>query len=66
MHAFDPGSLDRVVNEGMKILTGVDQAGNRSLAELAYRRRGLFVSLAAILLVVIALAIKIRGLEAKS
>ena len=66
MHAFDAGSLDRVVEEGTKILAGVDQAGNRSLAELAYRRRGLFVSLAAILLVVIALAVKIRGLQAKS
>ena len=66
MHAFDPGSLDGVVAEGMKILAGVDQAGNRSLAELAYRRRGLFVSLAAILLLVIALVFKIKGLEAKS
>jgi predicted CXXCH cytochrome family protein len=63
MHAFDPGSLDQIVNDGAKMLIGVDQAGNRALAELAYRRRGLFISLAAILLFVIALAFKIRGLK---
>jgi predicted CXXCH cytochrome family protein len=67
MHAFDPASLDRVVADGTKILAGVDQAGNHALVELSYRRRGLFVSLAAILLVVIALAFKIKGLkEAKT
>ncbi len=63
IHAFDPASLDHVVDDGTKILAGVDQAGNRAVVELSYRRRGLFISLAAILLVVIALAFKIKGLE---
>jgi predicted CXXCH cytochrome family protein len=63
IHAFDPASLDSVVAEGAKILSGVEQGGNRALSELAYRRRGLFVSLAAILLFVVALALKVRSLR---
>jgi predicted CXXCH cytochrome family protein len=63
LHAFDPASLDSVVNDGTKILDGVDQSGNRALSELAFRRRGLFVSLGAILLFVIALALKVRNLR---
>jgi hypothetical protein len=41
----------------------VDRAGEEAAAELAYRRRGLAVSLGAILLFVAALALKIRQLE---
>ena len=63
VHAFDPAALDAVVNDGTKILAGVDQAGTKALGELAYRRRGLFVSLGVILLVVMALAFKIRDLN---
>jgi predicted CXXCH cytochrome family protein len=62
VHAFNPESLDAVVNEGSKILEGVDRAGADALDELAYRRRGLFVSLALILIVVTALGLKVRGL----
>jgi predicted CXXCH cytochrome family protein len=62
IHAFNPASLDSVVAEGTKILSGVEQGGNRALSELAYRRRGLFVSLGAILLFVVALALKVRSL----
>jgi predicted CXXCH cytochrome family protein len=62
MHAFDPARLDVVVSEGMKTLLGVTQGGNRALAELDYRRRGLFVSLVLILLFVGALGFKIRSL----
>ena len=62
VHAFDPASLDAVVAEGTKILSGVEQGGNRALSELAFRRRGLFVSLGAILLFVIALALKVKSL----
>jgi predicted CxxxxCH...CXXCH cytochrome family protein len=63
VHAFDPAALDVVVNDGMKIVTGVNQGGNRAVAELAYRRRGLFVFLALTLLFVVALAFKIRDLD---
>ena len=63
MHAFSPAAVDPVIDEGMKILGGVEQAGTRALADLQFRRRGLFVSLGAILFVVVALAFKIRELD---
>ena len=65
VHAFDPAALDLVVNDGAKILAEVDRAGDRALQELAFRRRGLFLSLGVILLVVVALAFKIRELDAR-
>jgi predicted CXXCH cytochrome family protein len=63
VHAFDPAALDVVVNDGMKIVAGVNQGGNRAVAELAYRRRGLFFFLALTLLFVVALTFKIRDLD---
>jgi len=63
IHAFDPAALDLIVNEGMKGLSAVEQAGNQAVADLRFRRRGLFVSFGAILLVVIGLALKIRQLD---
>jgi len=63
IHRFDPAALDRVVEEGMKGLSSVERAGNQALADLNYRRRGLFVSFAAIMLVVIGLVLKIRELD---
>jgi predicted CXXCH cytochrome family protein len=66
VHAFDPAALDLVVAEGTQILDGVNRAGADALDELAYRRRGLFVSLGLILVVVTALALKIRDLRKES
>ena len=47
----------------MKSLAAVEAAGHRALADLQYRRRGLFISLVAILLVVVGLSLKIRELN---
>jgi hypothetical protein len=44
----------------------VDQAADTAAAELRFRRRGLAASLAAILLVVVALGFKIRQLERRA
>lgn len=63
MHAFKPETVYTVVSDGMKIVTRVNEGGNRALAELSYRRKGLIVALGAILLVVVALALKIRDLD---
>ena len=56
MHAFDPSLVAPVIAQGMKILEGVDTAGQKGVAELRFRRRGLAISLGAILLLVVALA----------
>ena len=63
IHTFDPAAVDQIVNEGMTALIAVGQAGNQALADLQYRRRGLFISLVAILLVVVGLFLKIRELN---
>ena len=65
MHAFDSARVAPIVEEGLATVAGVDRAGDRANAELRFRRRGLAASLVAILLVVIALGLKIRQLEAR-
>ena len=66
MHTFDPAHVTPVVAEGLAALAAVDAAGDKAAAELRFRRRGLAASLGAILLVVLALAIKIRQLERRA
>ena len=66
VHAFDPAVVDGVVNEGIKALRDVSRAGDEALSDLQYRRRGLFVSLAAILLLVVGLSLKIRELNRRA
>ena len=63
MHAFDPARLEPVIAEGLRIVASVDTAGERAVGELRFRRRGLALSLGAILLVIVALAMKIRQID---
>ena len=63
MHAFDPKTVSAVLQAGLGITAKVDADGQAALAEVSYRRTGLAISLGAILLVVVALALKIRSLS---
>ena len=63
MHAFDAKQVTGVIADGMAIVKGIDESGQRGVAELEYRRRGLAVSFAAILLVVVGLYLKVRQLD---
>lgn len=63
MHAFEPTQVSSVLADGMKIVAAVDQSGQRGLAELRYRRRGLAWSLGAIMLVVVSLGLKLRQID---
>jgi predicted CXXCH cytochrome family protein len=63
MHAFTPDTVVPIVNEGIEQLVAIEGAGNEALAELSYRRRGLAMSLLAILLLVVALGMKIRRID---
>ena len=65
MHASEPAKVDAVAQEGLKILTGVNQGGQKAVAELKFRRTGLAVSLAAILLVVVAIFLKVRQIDSR-
>jgi predicted CXXCH cytochrome family protein len=64
MHAFDPAPVSTMLQQGLAITARVDAAGQVALDEVAFRKRGLAVSLGAILLVVVALALKVRRLRA--
>jgi predicted CXXCH cytochrome family protein len=63
MHAFQPAQVGPIVADGMTIVSSVERAGQRGIDELRFRRRGLAVSLAAILVVVFALAAKVRQID---
>ncbi len=65
VHGFtrSPDSaFDKKHQEGVAFANHAIQSGHKSLDELRYRRRGLFVSLGLIALVLVALALKIRSL----
>jgi hypothetical protein len=63
MHASNAALVDPVLADGVKLVDQVDAAGGQMLAELGYRRAGLAISLAAILMVVVGLALKIRQID---
>ena len=63
VHTSDPEHVAPVIADGLKIVAASTARAHAGTAELRYRRRGLAVSLGAILLVVIALALKIRRLD---
>jgi predicted CXXCH cytochrome family protein len=63
MHAAAPPLVDAVIADGEKIVAGVDRSSQRGVAELQYRRRGLALSLGAILIVVIGLGLKVRQID---
>jgi len=63
MHGFVPERVTPILGDGMKIVAAADRAGQSGVAELRYRRRGLAVSLAAILVFVVALGLKVRQID---
>jgi predicted CXXCH cytochrome family protein len=65
MHAFEPTQVTPVIAEGMTIIKAVDEAGQRGVAELRFRRLGLALSLGAILLVVVGLAWKVKQIDSR-
>lgn len=63
MHTFDPKAVDPILEEGLGLTATVNQAAHAAQAEVSYRKTGLAVSLAGIVLVVVALNLKIRSLK---
>jgi predicted CXXCH cytochrome family protein len=64
VHRFDPAALRTVLNEGAAITGAATQSGLKALAELAFRRKGLAVSVAILLAMIGLVLAKIRQLEA--
>jgi hypothetical protein len=63
VHTANPAVLEPATADGLKIVTSVEAVARQGNAELRFRRRGLAVSLAAILLVVVGLALKVRQID---
>jgi predicted CXXCH cytochrome family protein len=63
MHAANPDAVEKILENGEAIVARSVQAGQRGLDELGYRRRGLALSLVAILLVVAGLVLKLRQID---
>ena len=64
MHAFDAGAGRRRSSlTARRSSRASTRAGQKGVAELRFRRRGLAVSLGAILLLVVALGLKVRQIE---
>jgi predicted CXXCH cytochrome family protein len=63
VHAFATVPVQEKVAEGLQIATTARDMGLSALAELDYRRRGLFVSVFFILLLVVGLYLKIKQIE---
>ena len=66
MHGFVLASVAPIIADGSKIVATVDAAGQQGVAELRFRRRGLAISLGAILLLVVALGLKVRQIDRRS
>ncbi len=66
VHAFSVKELENVIRPGLDVARRGYQAGERALAELTYRRKGLAISLLFILLLAALLYLKIRELEGRS
>lgn len=62
VHTFSQKAVGAKQQEGLKHAEAALIAGQSSLDELLYRRRGLLVALGGVLLVLVALALKIRTL----
>jgi len=65
VHTFTPTRVEDTVTTGNKLATQAYKAGEEALAELAFRRKGLALSLIIIALVVLGLWLLIRELEAR-
>jgi hypothetical protein len=65
VHAFATGAVRTEVTAGLDIAARAHARGERALAELGFRRRGLFASLVVIGLVILGLVLKIRQIEGR-
>ncbi|MGE5176123.1 MAG: cytochrome c3 family protein [Hyphomicrobiales bacterium] len=63
IHTYDPPRLLKRADEGIEAANAGTKAGEKALAELQVRRKGLAVSLILIVLVLIGLGLKIRDVD---
>ena len=65
VHTVTPPRIEGITAAGLKLAAQAQQAGEEALSELAFRRKGLALSLIIIALVVLGIWLLIRELEAR-
>jgi hypothetical protein len=65
IHGFSIGEVERVIQPGLETARKSHQAGERALAELGVRRKGLAISLFFILFLALLVYLKIREIEGR-
>jgi len=63
IHLVDPAAIQKLTDEGDTIALATHAKGVRALVDLAYRHRGLWVSVGIILVTIVGLVLKIREIE---
>lgn len=63
VHAFDPATVDLVIDEGLGMVAAIERTLQQQLTQLRFRRVWFTAFLATCLLVVLALALKIRAID---
>ena len=63
IHSVDFTKVDENVQAGLRVTDATYRAGQDALSEASYRRKGLFISLALSLIVLLGLALLIRKIE---
>lgn len=66
VHTFTPAAVQKEVDAGLAIAQATRQKGERALAGLQFRRKGLAASLVIIGLVLVGLVLKIRDMDRRS
>jgi hypothetical protein len=63
IHLVDLAAIRKQTDEGDKVAAATHAKGVKALEDLAFRHRGLWVSVGVILLVIVGLVLKIREME---
>jgi predicted CXXCH cytochrome family protein len=65
LHAFDPAAVDAWIDKGLQVTKTTYRAGEKALEERDFRRKGLALSLAAIVIAMAGLFLAVRRLEGR-
>jgi len=63
VHLADPAAVEKLTSEGGQIANGTYTKGAKALEELAFRHRGLWISVGIILVTIVGLALKIKEID---
>jgi hypothetical protein len=66
IHLVDPVAIEKLTNEGDKIAVATHAKGVKALEDLAFRHRGLWVSVGIILVTIVGLVMKIREIDRRT